>query len=656
MACRASLAGVVALALFSCAEGKESGGDDPGETYSPYDSDHDGIIDAHEGDGDFDGDGIPNAKDKDSDGDCIPDEIERGTDDELALPADSDHDGSYDFLDLDSDDNGVLDTDEAVDCDNPADTDGDGTYDFASPDNDGDTILDAQDGFNDWDRDGIANYIDFDSDGDCIPDAFEAGDAKVESKPFDSDDDGDPDYLDLDSDDDGIPDIVEADGACATPSDMDGDSILDHIDDDIDGDGLTNRAETIMGTDPTKRDTDGDGYTDGLEDFADTAALDPDHHPKGTVVAMGPRDNVETSEEYTFVNVTVDIFLLVDTAYSYSCYHPNIPDFVEQLVEHLLLVYDDLALGVGAYDDYSYSSWAASGGLPYKMIHQVSTDGDSILDAVRGMNMVYGGDAEGSAFEALYQGATGLGYDQNCNSAFNSVTDVQPFYTESYDAYGGAVGGTCDTEVEGTGTKPGVGFRAGSMPVFMLASDNLIRNPDAGDPVPPDACLKSAGFSDAVSAIKSINAKMLGINVYEYWATDDTLLDQLMALAAATGSYIDADNTGAKDDPAVLYGSWNWPPISDVVDALWDLAEEHKFEGSLQIGEDERNWITYFVTTVFDEIEQGDVIDFEFQVTTSAQLKPDDQFYRASIVVVDDDDEVIDTHWIWVQILPNHRN
>jgi hypothetical protein len=105
----------------------------------------------------------------------------------------------------------------------------------------------------------------------------------------------------------------------------------------------------------------------------------------------------------------------------------------------------------------------------------------------------------------------------------------------------------------------------------------------------------------------------------------------------------------------VLYGSWNWPPISDVVDAMWDLAEEYTFEGTMQVGEDDRNWLTYFWAESFTEIEPGEAIDFEFQLTTSAQMQSDDQFYRANIEIVDNRDEVIDTHWIWVQIVPNHR-
>jgi len=641
------------LLTVSCATEKTTSED--AEDYA-YDQDRDGIIDAHEGDEDADGDGIPNYLDTDSDGDCIPDAEERGTDDELALPADSDHDGLYDFLDTDSDDNGLSDTEEAGDCDNPLDSDNDGVGNYADADNDGDNIPDIEDGVEDWDADGQPNMLDKDSDGDCIPDKFEAGDENWETAPVNSDDDGMADYLDLDSDNDGIDDRDEVDGICDPPSDMDGDGYLDHVDVDIDGDGLSNAVEESYGTDPRKRDTDGDGYTDGMEDFAGTAALDERHFPDGTLIQMGPRDQVEALDEYTFTNVTVDIFLLVDTAYSYSCYHPRIPDFLEELVNHLLLVYDDLALGFGIYDDYQVPGWAAGSGVPYKMVHQISTDGDSILEEASEHNMLYGGDAAGSGWEALHQAASGVGYDHNCNGDFESTWDIKPFIAEESDAFSGECGQSYDSEVQGTGKGKGVGFRAGSLPVFMLAADNHIRDEAMGDPLPEDACHGAATFDDAVSSVRNLDAKVLGINVYEYWSTDDTLLGQLNELAEATGSYIDKDDNGSKDDPAVLFGSWNWPPIEDVVDALWDLAEEHTLEGSFQIGEDENHWITWFAATDFEEIEQGDSIDLEYQITTSAVLRPDDQFYRASLVLLDEEGEVITTHWIWVQILPNHRS
>jgi len=167
------------------------------------DSDNDGIPNEEEmASGDFsariipddpDGDGIPNELDLDSDGDCIPDHIEGGgkndadrdgfTDnfvdidgdglhDEhdvdqmgniLPIP-DSDEDEVPDFLDTDSDNDGVSDTNEAngLDadenglCDDSEDRNQDGLADSVHPSSG------APLNFTDSDNDGILDHLDAD--------------------------------------------------------------------------------------------------------------------------------------------------------------------------------------------------------------------------------------------------------------------------------------------------------------------------------------------------------------------------------------------------------------------------------------------------------------------------------------------------------------
>ena len=122
--------------------------------YRDIDSDNDGIPDIYESAEDADGDKTPDYLDLDSDDDGIPDCIEkygktfRDTDkdgypdckqlhDYSIKPADTDGDGAYDFIDLDSDGDGVADNDEIV-CPNLikdgrvwSDVDDDGFSDLA---------------------------------------------------------------------------------------------------------------------------------------------------------------------------------------------------------------------------------------------------------------------------------------------------------------------------------------------------------------------------------------------------------------------------------------------------------------------------------------------------------------------------------------------
>ena len=125
------------------------------------------------------------------------------------------------------------------------DNDGDGAWDQL-----GATPVDT-------DMDGIADYLDLDSDNDGIPDAVEAqptagyqspsigqdadGDGVVDTfdngtgdhggnftAPEDTDGDGTPDFLDTDSDNDGIDDTTES-GLPTPGPDNDGDGIADNI-------------------------------------------------------------------------------------------------------------------------------------------------------------------------------------------------------------------------------------------------------------------------------------------------------------------------------------------------------------------------------------------------------------------------------------------
>ncbi|WP_353889237.1 gliding motility-associated C-terminal domain-containing protein [uncultured Zobellia sp.] len=148
----------------------------------------------------------------------------------------------------------------------------------------------------------VTDAIDLDTDDDGILDSFEDlnldADNDPSTHPTDTDNDGIPDYLDIDSDNDGIPDNVEAQttidyippsgldlngngvddayenngGLGIIPEDTDGDDLPDYVDDDSDNDNVPDRIEghdhnrdgipdvTLIGS-----DKDRDGLDDGYE-------------------------------------------------------------------------------------------------------------------------------------------------------------------------------------------------------------------------------------------------------------------------------------------------------------------------------------------------------------------------------------------------------
>jgi hypothetical protein len=199
--------------------------------YLDLDSDNDGILDETEGSLDQDGDGLPNYRDLDSDADGIPDKVEGIND--------ADGDGVPNYLDEDSDDDGIPDKVEGVN-----DPDKDGTPNYLDRDSDGDSILDVVEGSQDSDGDGTPNFLDLDSDGDGLLDSYETS--------VDTDSDGIPDFLDTDSDNDSVPDVIEG----SVDSDKDG--TPDFRDHDSDGDGISDITEGSA-------DTDGDNIPDRLD-------------------------------------------------------------------------------------------------------------------------------------------------------------------------------------------------------------------------------------------------------------------------------------------------------------------------------------------------------------------------------------------------------
>jgi len=232
---------------------------------------------------DTDIDGTPDFQDIDSDNDGINDLVEAGG-------GDVDNDGMIDNF-VDADDKGVDDF-----VQNNAlpvfDTDGDGLADFRDPDSDSDTIPDSVEAGSvpnapvDTDGDGAPDFRETDSDGDSIPDNVEAGPAPT--APADTDADGTPDFQDLDSDNDTVPDAAEAPAAPVAPAnpDMDGDGVMNVDDLDDDNDGILDIVEGPGDADGDTvanqfdLDSDNDGVFDiqeSSDDLTQSMTLDVDN-------------------------------------------------------------------------------------------------------------------------------------------------------------------------------------------------------------------------------------------------------------------------------------------------------------------------------------------------------------------------------------------
>ncbi len=283
-----------------------AGGDTDGDGIPDYldlDSDNDGINDVIEAGGvDLNGDGRQDGTDTDGNG--LVDSVDPGKGGTALAVPDTDGDGVKDYLDLDSDNDGISDLVESGNA--AADTDNDGTAD--GTDLDGDGIRSSVDGsptygdagsaaLPDTDGDGIPNTRDPSSNGpgsrDIVTAGYGARDANGDGKvdnATDADHDGIPDVIDhkpavfgglgnpsKDSDGDGIPDGNEGNGF----TDTDGDGVPDSVDADSDGDGIPDAVEKANA--PANGDTDGDGIVDWKD-------LDSDNDGINDVIEAGGVD------------------------------------------------------------------------------------------------------------------------------------------------------------------------------------------------------------------------------------------------------------------------------------------------------------------------------------------------------------------------------
>lgn len=215
----------------------------------------------------------PMGVDLDSDDDGIVDSFEDlnldADNDPSTDPTDSDGDGFPDYLDIDSDNDGIPDNVEAQT-----------TADYVAPSGEDTNANGLDDAYEngslgifpvDTDGDFLPDYLDEDSDDDNVPD-------NIEGHDHDQDGIADVTFIGSDKDNDGLDDGYE--GATAIDLDVndeiddpfndlpntDGDDESDYRDTDDDGDALRTVEEDINGDgNYANDDTDGDGTPDYLE-------------------------------------------------------------------------------------------------------------------------------------------------------------------------------------------------------------------------------------------------------------------------------------------------------------------------------------------------------------------------------------------------------
>jgi hypothetical protein len=433
---------------------------------------------------DNDGDTTPNYQDVDSDGDTLSDREEAGRDDCARAPRDADGDTTPDFLDDDSDGNGVPDRDEL-----PGDTDGDTTPDRSDTDDDGDSLQDLEergDGPTPADTDGdtTPDFHDTDSDNDGIQD-------RIESR-VDTDGDTTPDYRDTDSDNDGLPDSVEG------LADTDLDLISDFRDTDSDNDGLPDGEEALVrGSNPLDADSDDDGFDDLSEVALGTDPMDPASvPPPDTFYFVLPFEDPTgpKTQDFSFETTLImaDVFFLIDTTGSMGEEIANLlTGLTGVVIPGVLASIPDVALGVARFEDFPVTPYGEPGNRVYELEQQMTTDYARVYDAISALRVFRGGDIPESGVPGLYAAASG---------------EAIGIYSAPFIS---------DPATPGTGRIGGVGFRADSLPIFVVITDAPFHNDLGGNDLYEASRLNPGTpnimYPQALASLLTIGARVIGV-------------------------------------------------------------------------------------------------------------------------------------------------
>ena len=181
----------------------------------------------------------------------------------------------------------------------------------------------------------------------------------------------------------------------------------------------------------------------------------------------------------------VDVFLLFDDTGSFVNNSPIVraafPDIISQLQTTLPGI--DLGFGVGRLEEYANFAWEYATGRPF-ILNQpiVAASSSGYLAAIQAaLNRTtpgYGGDQPETDIEALYQLVTGRGFDGNNNGsvldsgpAGLAATQLNPGSSGDVPSFASFAADSANNVMPAAGSIGGAGFRAGALPIILLATD-----------------------------------------------------------------------------------------------------------------------------------------------------------------------------------------
>ncbi|MGN6544931.1 MAG: tandem-95 repeat protein [Aureliella sp.] len=231
----------------------------------------------------------------------------------------------------------------------------------------------------------------------------------------------------------------------------------------------------------------------------------------------------------------VDVFLLFDDTGSFASNSPIVrsafPSIISSLQSSLPGI--DLGFGVGRFEEYANFAAEYATGRPFILNQPIvaSSTPDfstSIQAALDRMAPGYGGDAPETDIEALYQLVTGAGFDGNNNGstldsgpAGLATTQLSPGTSGDVPSFASFTADPASGVLPASGNVGGGGFRAGALPIVLLATDVGFAYQPKGETaitgvgglsLPLSSLTQSSRASTPMSAGAGIQETVTGLN------------------------------------------------------------------------------------------------------------------------------------------------
>jgi hypothetical protein len=370
----------------------------------------------------------------------------------------------------------------------------------------------------------------------------------------------------------------------------------------------------------------------------------------------------------------VDVFLLFDDTGSFVNNSPIVraafPDIIAQLNSSLSGI--NLGFGVGRLEEYANFASEYAAGRPFVLNQPiVAASNPSYLAAIQAaLNRTtpgYGGDQPETDIEALYQLVTGKGFDGNNNgtttdsgAAGLASTQINPGISGDVPAFSSFTPDLANNVLPAAGTIGGAGFRAGALPIILLATDTGFAYQPKGETVvtglggvsvPVSQLTQTsrnttpfssgAGLQETITALNALGALVIGLGTNPGSGLDPRQgLEAISKLTGATNQSAITINNGTTDtvapgDPFYfqIASGFGTSVANGVINAIQNAVTRVAVDVTVKASDPRVKIINH--TGSLSSIGAGETATFDIEIVgDGAPRRFDLQFVRAGTNVI----------------------